>query len=49
VAPAFAVVYGVTLLDESFTLGTAAGLVLIVAGSWIAVEGRRFARPPAPA
>jgi drug/metabolite transporter (DMT)-like permease len=49
VAPAFAVVYGVSLLDESFTLGTAAGLALIVAGSWIAVEGRRFARPPARA
>jgi drug/metabolite transporter (DMT)-like permease len=49
VAPAFAVAYGVSLLDESFTAGTAAGLALIVAGSWIAVEGRRFARPPAPA
>ena len=48
VSPAFAVVYGVTLLDESFTFGTAAGLVLIIAGSWLAVEGRRFARPPAP-
>lgn len=49
VAPAFAVIYGVTLLGESFTLGTAAGLVLIVAGSYIAVEGRRFISPPAPA
>ena len=33
-------VYGVTLLDESFTLATAAGLVLIVGGSWLAAEGR---------
>ncbi len=49
VSPAFAVIYGITLLDESFTLGTAAGLALIIAGSWLAVEGRRFARPPTPA
>jgi drug/metabolite transporter (DMT)-like permease len=40
VAPAFSVVYGVTLLDERFTVTTAAGLVLIVGGSWIAAEGR---------
>ena len=40
VAPGFAVVYGVTLLGESFTLATAAGLVLIVGGSWLAAEGR---------
>jgi len=40
VAPGFAVVYGVTLLDESFTLFTLAGLVLIVGGSWLAAEGR---------
>jgi drug/metabolite transporter (DMT)-like permease len=40
VAPAFSVVYGVTLLDERFTVATAAGLVLIVGGSWIAAEGR---------
>ena len=48
VAPAFSVVYGVTLLDESFTLATAAGLVLIVGGSWLAAEGRlpRAARTP---
>jgi drug/metabolite transporter (DMT)-like permease len=39
-APGFAVIYGVTLLDESFTLGTAAGLVLIVGGSWLAADGR---------
>jgi drug/metabolite transporter (DMT)-like permease len=40
IAPVFSVVYGVTLLDESFTVGTAAGLVLILAGSWPAVDGR---------
>jgi drug/metabolite transporter (DMT)-like permease len=40
VAPGFAVVYGVTLLDERFTVGTAAGLALIVGGSWLAAEGR---------
>jgi drug/metabolite transporter (DMT)-like permease len=40
VAPCFSVVYGVTLLDERFTIATAAGLVLIVGGSWIAAEGR---------
>ena len=37
-----------TLLDESFTLATAAGLVLIVGGSWLAAEGRvpgRHAHP----
>jgi drug/metabolite transporter (DMT)-like permease len=39
VAPGFSVVYGVVLLDESFRLTTAAGLVLIVAGSWLAVNG----------
>jgi drug/metabolite transporter (DMT)-like permease len=39
VAPGFSVVYGVVLLDESFGLATAAGLVLIVGGSWIAAEG----------
>ena len=40
VAPGFAVVYGVTLLGESFTIGTLAGLVLILGGSWLAAEGR---------
>jgi drug/metabolite transporter (DMT)-like permease len=40
VAPAFSVVYGVTLLDEHFTLATGAGLILIVGGSWLAAEGR---------
>jgi drug/metabolite transporter (DMT)-like permease len=40
VAPGFSVVYGVTLLDESFTVATAAGLGLILSGSWLAAEGR---------
>jgi drug/metabolite transporter (DMT)-like permease len=40
VAPGFSVIYGVVLLDESFTAATAAGLVLIVGGSWLAAEGR---------
>jgi drug/metabolite transporter (DMT)-like permease len=40
VAPCFAVGYGVTLLDERFTLATAAGLALILGGSWLAAEGR---------
>jgi drug/metabolite transporter (DMT)-like permease len=40
IAPGFSIVYGVTLLDESFTLATAAGLVAITGGSWLAAEGR---------
>jgi drug/metabolite transporter (DMT)-like permease len=40
IAPGFSVVYGVTLLSESFTLMTAAGLVTITGGSWLAAEGR---------
>ena len=40
IAPVFSVFYGVTLLDEHFTLGTAAGLVLILGGSWLAADGR---------
>jgi drug/metabolite transporter (DMT)-like permease len=40
IAPAFSVVYGVVLLDESFTAGTAAGLLLILSGSWLAAGGR---------
>jgi drug/metabolite transporter (DMT)-like permease len=42
IAPGFAVAYGVILLDESFTIGTAAGLVLILVGSWLAAEGLRL-------
>src|SRR6476469_5163749 len=38
VAPVFAVVYGVTLLDEDFSVTTALGIVLIVGGSWLAAK-----------
>jgi drug/metabolite transporter (DMT)-like permease len=38
--PGFAVVYGATLLDESISVATILGLLLILAGSWLAVEGR---------
>jgi drug/metabolite transporter (DMT)-like permease len=40
IAPGFAVIYGVTLLSESITAGAILGLVLILAGSWVAAEGR---------
>jgi drug/metabolite transporter (DMT)-like permease len=40
VAPAFAVIYGVTLLGEDLTIGTIAGLALILAGSWLAAQSR---------
>jgi drug/metabolite transporter (DMT)-like permease len=40
VAPAFSVLYGVTLLGESLTVGSIAGLALILAGSWLGAEGR---------
>jgi drug/metabolite transporter (DMT)-like permease len=43
-APGFAVVYGVALLDEHITVATIAGLVLILAGSYLAAEGRLPAR-----
>ena len=39
IAPGFSVVYGVALLGESFTAGTAGGLLLILAGSWLAAGG----------
>src|ERR687892_890374 len=48
-APAFAVVYGATLLDETITLTTIAGLALILAGSWLAAEGRLSTRASATA
>jgi drug/metabolite transporter (DMT)-like permease len=40
VAPAFSVVYGVTLLGEDLSLGTIGGLVLILAGSLLAASGK---------
>ena len=40
IAPGFAVLYGVSLLSEPLTAGALLGLVLILAGSWIAAEGR---------
>jgi drug/metabolite transporter (DMT)-like permease len=45
-APGFAVVYGALLLDERITAGIVAGLALILAGSWLAVEGRLAIRGP---
>jgi drug/metabolite transporter (DMT)-like permease len=52
IAPGFAVVYGVVLLDERFTAFTLLGLLLIVGGSWLAAEGKlpgRGALRPTPA
>jgi drug/metabolite transporter (DMT)-like permease len=49
IAPAFAVVYGVVLLGEAFTLGTAAGLALILGGSWLAARAPGRGRAPAAA
>ena len=50
--PAFALLYGVWLLSESVTAATVLGLVLILAGSWLAAEdrlpGRRKVTPAAP-
>jgi len=45
IAPGFAVVYGIGLLSEPLTAGGVLGLVLILAGSWIAVEGRLPGQP----
>ena len=44
IAPVFSIFYGVVLLDESFTVATAAGLVLILGGSWLAAGGQLPAR-----
>lgn len=46
-APAVAVVFGVTLLDERLGVWVLAGLVLIAAGSWLATRGPRARRPAA--
>jgi drug/metabolite transporter (DMT)-like permease len=48
IAPAFAVVYGATLLDEQVTVATVAGLALIVGGSWLAAGGISVGEEPAP-
>jgi drug/metabolite transporter (DMT)-like permease len=40
IAPGFAVLYGVSLLSEPLTAGGLLGLALILAGSWVAAEGR---------
>lgn len=45
IAPGFAVVYGVVLLGEPFGAATAAGLILVLAGSWLAAGGRRGMPP----
>jgi drug/metabolite transporter (DMT)-like permease len=45
IAPGFSIAYGITLLDERFTVATAAGLALILGGSWLAAEGRLPWRP----
>jgi drug/metabolite transporter (DMT)-like permease len=44
IAPVFSIFYGVVLLDERFTAATAAGLVLILGGSWLAAGGELPAR-----
>jgi drug/metabolite transporter (DMT)-like permease len=49
VAPVFAVVYGVTLLDESFGVTTAIGIVLIIGGSWLAARAPARVPVEAPA
>jgi drug/metabolite transporter (DMT)-like permease len=40
VAPAFSIAYGVVLLGEHLTLAAIGGLLLILAGSWLGVQGR---------
>jgi drug/metabolite transporter (DMT)-like permease len=40
VAPVVAVALGVTLLGESLGVGAVAGLLLILAGSWLSTDGR---------
>ena len=40
IAPGFSVFYGAAFLDESLTVTTFAGLFLILAGSWLAADGR---------
>lgn len=49
VNPAVAVVLGVAVLDEAFTVATAAGFALILLGSVLATARNRPARVPLPA
>ena len=49
IAPGFAIVYGVSLLDEPITFGGLAGLALIVGGSVLAVGQSDEQRAAAPA
>lgn len=39
-SPVFSVIFGVLLLDESLSAVAIGGLVLIIAGTWLGVEGR---------
>jgi drug/metabolite transporter (DMT)-like permease len=50
IAPVFAVIYGVTLRGESFSVSTALGIVLIIGGSWMAARApaRKPVEVPAP-
>jgi drug/metabolite transporter (DMT)-like permease len=48
-APGFALVYGAVFLSEPITLAAVFGLALILAGSWMAADGRmRRRRKPLP-
>jgi drug/metabolite transporter (DMT)-like permease len=38
--PVVALALGVAVLDESVTTGVVAGLLLILAGSWLSTDGR---------
>ena len=49
IAPGFAVLYGALLLGEPVTLGTVAGMVLILGGSWLAAGGVSAGAREAPA
>jgi drug/metabolite transporter (DMT)-like permease len=49
IAPGFAIFYGALLLSEEITAATIAGLALILAGSWLSVEGRLPGRRRLPA
>ena len=40
VNPVVALALGVAILDEHVTTGTVAGLLLILAGSWLSTDGR---------